>query len=708
MREETRQVLDSSSYMTLMVPFLRRLPDLLRQSGGKRWYGTGESAHWPVQSNMNLCAALAVMATDPDLENYAPRIPREEILEIALDLFRYAMRTHRTGDWKATDGKSWGHHWISVLGAERMAHGVNALEPYLTEEDRERYRRFRISESDWLLDEYPVVAGMEGRSGKNRPESNLWNGGFLLRTAMDYPELPRREEYLEKATSFLLNGISHPSDVASEQMFRGRPLREWSCGFNFTPNYSLDHHGYLNVGYMVISLSNVAMLHFNFRERGQSAPPELYHHAEELWKVVKHFLFPDGRLLRIGGDTRARYTYCQCYAVPMWLLAVDRFADRDAARFEKNWLDIVRSEMEYSGDGGCYTKRLANLRKTSYYYFCRLESDHLLSLSFGARWRKEFPLAAPSDPAPPQPAQWEDDFHDAALVRTSESVRSWVRAGGQGATGLCIPLNSSDMAEWQGNLNGCVTGNRIVEENSSGEQKTFPGGFLYSGKSDLVETLPLGEGEEAYAIAGHQTAAAALPDGKTLLVAGRCVMKKEATVNGVLSLNLEIPNDVFNGFRRRIRAAGFDKWFEMPEGKTREILDTGTDVICVDEKVGVCLLYGGKSLKIVRAGDRNILLVKPSPPDLVSLYAEVIAVDADFESRRRMPGEILFDTVCAVSAGSSLEEMTLRSARAVGNGLTRTAEVTGADGKTYQWTISYREDGGIPETALSRDGVPLR
>ena len=115
-----------------------------------------------------------------------------------------------------------------------------------------------------------------------------------------------------------------------------------------------------------------------------------------------------------------------------------------------------------------------------------------------------------------------------------------------------------------------------------------------------------------------------------------------------------------------------------------------------------------KSLKIVRAGDRNILLVKPSPPDLVSLYAEVIAVDADFESRRRMPGEILFDTVCAVSAGSSLEEMTLRSARAVGNGLTRTAEVTGADGKTYQWTISYREDGGIPETALSRDGVPLR
>ena len=694
---------NSSAYLSLMVPFLKVLPQFLRESEAGRWYGTGESAHWPVQSNMNVCAALAVMAEDPDFETYNPSLPREEVLAISLDLFRYAMRTHLTGDRKATDGKSWGHHWISVLGAERMTHGVNALFPHLSEEERERYKQFRISESDWLLEEYPVVAGMEGRSGKNKPESNLWNGGFLLRTAMDYPDLPRREEYLDKGTRFLLNGISHPSDAASERVFRGRPLREWSCGFNFTPNYSLDHHGYLNVGYMVICLSNIAMLHFNFRERGQAAPPELYHHAEDLWKVVKNFTFPDGRLLRIGGDTRARYTYCQCYAIPAWLLAADLFGDHEAARFEKNWLATVRQEMAYSNDGSCYAKRLNNIRKTSYYYFCRLESDSVLSLSYGARWRREFQLAAPAEKDSETPALWEDDYHAAAMIRTEKTIRSWVKAGAQGPTGLCIPLNASDMAEWQGNLNGCVTGNRIEEENRKGKQKTFPGGFLYAGKTDLVETLPLGEGEEHYTVAEHRSVAAALPDGHTLLTAGRCIMKKEATINGIASLNLEIPNDVFNNFQRHYRSPEFDRILRMPEAKESEILDTGAQILSIDGNVCVRLLSGGASLKIVRAGGRNIRLQKPSPPDLLSLYADVIAADADFESRRRMPGELLFETVCALSAGTDLKEMEDRIARVSTTVEGEVvAEISGADGVLYRCTISWRDGDDIPEIALFR------
>ena len=179
---------------------------------------------------MNVCAALAVMAADPDFEKFSPVLSREEVREYALALFRYAMKTHRTGCIPATDGKSWGHHWISVLGAERMTHGVNALQPCLTDEDRERYRNFRISESDWLLKEYPVVASMVAGTGQNKPESNIWNGGFLLRTAMDYPDLPRREEYLEKAASFLLN----------ESRIRWMPHRNDSSGENPCGNGTSD------------------------------------------------------------------------------------------------------------------------------------------------------------------------------------------------------------------------------------------------------------------------------------------------------------------------------------------------------------------------------------------------------------------------------------------------------------------------------------
>lgn len=693
----------SNDYLERMIPWLNVLPKFLRQNANGTWYGTGESAHWPVQSNMNVCAALAVMAADPDFEKFSPVLSREEVREYALALFRYAMKTHRTGCIPATDGKSWGHHWISVLGAERMTHGVNALQPCLTDEDRERYRNFRISESDWLLEEYPVVASMVAGTGQNKPESNIWNGGFLLRTAMDYPDLPRREEYLEKAASFLLNGISHPLDAASERLFRGKPLREWHVGFNFTPNYSLDHHGYLNVGYMVICLSNLAMLHFNFKELGQEAPPELYLHAEDLWKVVKHFIFPDGRLLRIGGDTRARYTYCQCYAIPMWLMAADVFHDRDAARFEQNWLNIVRREMDDNGDGACYTRRLDKLGKISYYYFCRLESDHILSLSYGAYWRRKFTLPQPAELPDRKPAVWEDDFHDAAMIRTGSTVRSWVKAGAQGPTGLCVPLNRSDMAEWQGNLNGVLTGNNIAADFRKGEQKTFPGGFFYTGSAGLVERLPMGEGEERYLIAEHQSASAALPDGKTLLVAERCVMKKEATLHRVLSLNLELPNDVFNGFRRHFRSEEFDAVLTMPEGKG-EVIDTRSRALNIDNCLTVRLLSGGESLKIVRSADRNICLRKDTPPEMDSLYADLIAATVETGSRRWMPGEILFDVVFAVSADTTFDAMPRLDGSVISDGLRRTIRFTGADGVPYRCHVLYKEDGSLPEIAFDNDG----
>ena len=70
--------------------------------------------------------------------------------------------------------------------------------------------------------------------------------------------------------------------VALFQVFLDRAL-----GANFFPNYALDHHAYLNVGYAVICLSNVAMLHYAYTLRGLEAPQAVYHHGRDLWNVVR-------------------------------------------------------------------------------------------------------------------------------------------------------------------------------------------------------------------------------------------------------------------------------------------------------------------------------------------------------------------------------------------------------------------------------------
>ncbi len=657
--------ISASDYRELMTPWLKAFPQFLRRSEfnpALQHYGTGESDHWAVQSNCNVFAAMAVMGE----------------YETALSLLRYALKTHRTGRDVCSNGTPWGCHWISVLGPERMTHGLNLIREYLTEEDLEDLCRFTLAEADWLLEEYPVVAGIS--PPENKPESNIWNGGFLLRAAMDYPDAPNAARYREKATSFLVNGISHPLDAACETVYNGKTVREWYVGYNFTPGYSLDHHGYLNVGYMVICLSNIAMLHFNFKERGQTAPPELYHHVRELWDLVKKLTFHDGRLLRIGGDTRARYTYCQNFAIPMWIMAADLFNDPDAIEFERKWLKIVKAEADYSGDGGFYSRRLGNIRQSSYYYYARLESDVILCLSYGAYWRKKFaiPDQAPDMPVNPE-FVWEDRFHGANLRREGEAIRSWVWRAAQGGTGLCVPADHSDMGEWQRNLCGELKTVSVGSPDlGSKEYQSFEGGFLTSGQTVWTEKVPLGEGEGKHPYAKQQTVAAALPDGKTMLILDYAVITKEITLRQIRGLSLKMPNDLFNKSQRRYRGEGFDEILAGNPGKddTRKI---GSSWLVIDEALAVRNVYGADGLTIYRPEAPSIIIKKESQPWLHSLYADEICSIFNPEIKRYLPKTVVLDCGAAVSVGNAVGEARQLELP----GLQRGVEYTADDGSKY-------------------------
>lgn len=685
----------SSRYIEVMTPWLDKLPEYLRQcefDPSLSCYGTGESAHWPTQSNCNVFAALAVLSEAPEL----PEKQRLELRGTALSLLRYAMATHVTGRIPATDGKSWGHHWISVLGLERMSHGVNAIREHLTEGDCAALRNLMISESDWLLDEYPVEADMLGNSGRNKPESNIWNGGILLRTALDYPDAPRAAEYREKATKFLLNGLSHPLDAADETRYNGRPAREYHVGFNFTPNWSLDHHWYLNVGYMVICLSNLAMLHFYCRERGFEPPPELYRHADDLWRLVKACTFRDGRLLRIGGDTRARYTYCQNYAIPMWLFAADALGDRDAAEFEKGWLDIVRREAAANGDGGFYSRRLAQIAGVSYYYFTRLESDAVLCLSYGAYWRRKFALPddSPAFPVNP-PFAWQDEYHGATFLRDGNAARSFVWHAAQGPAGVCVPADRSDMAEWQNNLRGEIRSSCTPQSTHGRSSHTlFPGGFLNSGVSEWEERNPQGEGEGVYAYARHRTACAALPDGKTMLFLEYAVMTKEATIDEIKGMSLKMPNDLFNGGKRVYRAPG-NVEIELPgnPGST-DSRTVSSDRLSIDGALNVYSLYGSDTLTIRRPASREIVIHRKNGPWMYSLYADEICNTYRSGCGRVRPGTVVLDGGYAVAAGGELETPVFR--RLPQNGLLRMVEFRNESGR-WLFAANFGEEAAAPQ-----------
>lgn len=64
-----------------------------------------------------------------------------------------------------------------------------------------------------------------------------------------------------------------PSDEQSEDVVDGYKVKDLFVGANMYENYACDHHNYMNVGYMVICLSNIAMLYFSYKSAGVKPPP---------------------------------------------------------------------------------------------------------------------------------------------------------------------------------------------------------------------------------------------------------------------------------------------------------------------------------------------------------------------------------------------------------------------------------------------------
>lgn len=616
-------------------------------------YGSGYNA-WGVQTNQKYLGAMAALAALP---GEAPTELRARAGARALAALRFSLASHLSGPLACTDGTKWGNTWISALGIERMMYGVALLEP-LPDEDRAALRRVLCHEADWLLLHHRrgrdegIFADPWAASGHNDPESNLWNGALLWRASARYPDHPHAADWEERAHRFLLNAVSVAADAADATVVAGRPVRERHIGAQFFPHYALDHHGYLNVGYMVICLSNAAMLHFDLKAAGLPRPESLDHHQADLWRVVKRMIFADGRLCRIGGDSRVRYAYCQEYLLPALLYAADRFRDPHAPALAAAMVRMLATEAAASADGSFMGARLAPLRANPY-YFCRLESDHAAVLGMAAAFapRVEPPPAARASFERAVAGGWLEEEHGAALHRSPTRLASFAwRAHGL-AQGMCLPPRDGHLAEWSNNLAGRIRllGDPGPEAEgrhrtlAAGRVQAFEGGFAAWGAVEEGVKLTVAEGWSGSPALRHQIVFAALPDART--VVGLQFCRNGATrvfAVEVAGMLLNIPNDLFNGYRRTLAAAGGTIRLRSP-ARADGMLELGSRWAAIDNRIGAVGLYGAESLALRRSAARR-------GGRFASLHVEELGFPFGVGTRSIAPGEVVLDCGWAVLA----------------------------------------------------------
>ena len=187
------------------------------------------------------------------------------------------------------------------------------------------------------------------------------------------------------------------------------------------------------------------------------------------------------------------------------------------------------------------------------------------------------------------------------------------------------------MAEWTGNLFAFV-GLRGPKQQGEATVEETAGGFVWRWQGVIIEDNPLGEGETPYPVLRRTSSAEALPDGRTLRISDRVVCIKETTLPaGFRALNLQIPNDVYNGHRRAYttpQGASCDPSGEAPP----------TTSLVVDGSLAVRSL-SGKPLAVLRPAGQGAFLYN----GLTSMSADVIVTGHSLESVHLMPGDVLVD-----------------------------------------------------------------
>lgn len=582
------------------------------------FYGTGYN-HWGVQTNQKYLAAMAMLGHRTGDKHATSR---------AMAALRFSLRSHvsakdQPDSIACMDNTYWGCTWISALGVERMMFAVHALEPHLTDHDKRALKRMLTAEANWQHEHHHrgkhhgVTADKWNHTGKNNPESNIWNGALLWRTAVMYPQHPQAHHWRDKAESFLFNGISIDADTDHPRY----------VGSNFFPNFALDHHGYLNVGYMVICTSNAAFLHFDLKQKSLLRPEHLDHHQADLWQVIRTMLFDDARLARIGGDSRLRYTYCQEYLLPALLYAADRFNDHDALELVGQQIKLIQTEAAFAGDGSFYGRRLATLAVASPYYYTRLEADRACALASVLAYE---PLVGKHEPAetgltpdttkqqPPaikMLTAWDEPDHGAILHRDKHRFASFAwRANGY-TQGMCLPPSRSDLAEWSCNLAGRVrfvgdpgtfTGGQSPHRKLiDHHQQAFQGGFITTGSITEGMNLSIPEGLTLNDIATHHLCFAALPDGHTV-VGLQLVRMNECRAHAceIKGMHLNVPNDLYNSMSRTLQTEQGQQIFQSP-ARLNQLLNLNSRWACIDQTIGVVGLYGATSLSLDRSTSRR-------------------------------------------------------------------------------------------------------
>ena len=307
-----------------------------------------ESGEHGIRPNATFAADLAFLYHFGDFDTKVVGASREELLsKEIIPLLRYLVRTHKTGDLKTDDGKSWGDAWQSAHWASALGNAAWWSWNGLPTDIKKGIRNVVAHEADRIENTIPPhQIKLDSKS-----EENAWNSQVLSAAILLMPDDSRYAKWETALKKWSLSSYLRPADETSENLVDNIPVSKQFTGANIYNDFTLENHDFVHPDYMGAWIMNAGN-DLDYLLTSRKTSESFLYNLSNIYDMQKRFLLPDGGYCYPNGQDWALFRnadWMTCHAT-----AVARFNDSEALYYLHNAIETAEKMQARNSDGAIY------------------------------------------------------------------------------------------------------------------------------------------------------------------------------------------------------------------------------------------------------------------------------------------------------------------------------------------------------------------
>jgi hypothetical protein len=306
------------------------------------------SGEHTIRPNATFAADMAFLYKFGNYDPQTVGISRKEMMENEIiPVIRYLVQTHKTGDLKTDDGKSWGDAWQSAHWTAALGTAAWWSWDDLPMDIREGVRKVVAHEADRIERTTPPhQVKLDSKS-----EENAWNSQVLSAALILMPADTRYAAWEKALQKWAFSSYLRSADAYSQTIVDKLPVSQQFTGANIYDDFTLENHDIVHPDYLGAWIMNAGN-DLDYLMSNRKPLESFLYNLPDVYNQQKKMLLPDAGYCYPSGQDWALFRNTDW--MPSHATAVARFNDPEALYYLRASIETAEKMQARNADGAIY------------------------------------------------------------------------------------------------------------------------------------------------------------------------------------------------------------------------------------------------------------------------------------------------------------------------------------------------------------------